>query len=54
MDLPLIQSLLDHSRSHTTARTTHFTQVVREQGGDRIERLLDVRERRGQEEDCQA
>ncbi len=30
MDPPLIQSLLDHSHSHTTARTTHFTQVVRE------------------------
>ena len=58
MDQPLIQSLLGRNRSsshsHTTARPAHINRVARDHSGDRIERLLDVRERRGQEEGCQA
>jgi len=40
MDLRLIQSLLGHSHSNTTARYAHITQVVRQSSSDRIEMLL--------------
>jgi hypothetical protein len=33
--------LLGHSHSNTTARYAHITQVVRQSGSERIERLLD-------------
>jgi len=32
---------LDNSHSNTTARYAHITQVVRQSGSERIERLLD-------------
>ena len=41
MDMRLIQSLLGHSNSNTTARYAHITQLVRKSGSDRIEQLLD-------------
>ena len=40
MDLRLIQSLLGHSNSNTTARYAQITGIVRGTMSDRIERLL--------------
>jgi integrase/recombinase XerD len=49
MDLRLIQSLLGHSNSNTTARYAHITGIVRGNMGDRIERLLNGFELRWEE-----
>lgn len=49
MDLRLIQSLLGHSNSNTTARYAHITGIVRGNMGDRIEKLLNGFELRWEE-----
>jgi len=49
MDLRLIQSLLGHSNSNTTARYAHITGIVHGTMGDRIERLLNGFELRWEE-----
>jgi site-specific recombinase XerD len=40
MDMRLIQGLMGHSDSKTTARYAHITKVLREQNTDRTKSLL--------------